>query len=268
MALATRLPKPEHWLICFKRDVQAKLRLFCFPYAGADANIYRDWAAHMPDGVELYGVQYPGRGVNGGPPLMTCRALVEQLHPHIAPLLDRQFVCFGHSTGALVSFEMARRLRAAEKSRHVHHFFSARTAPHVPPETMRIHTLPRDEFVEEIRKMGGTPQQVLAAPRLLNLLLPRLRADFTLTETYAYEAGAILDCPISLLHGTADQTVRWEAVERWSDMTTASCAHHTLDAGHFFLHTHKSEVLTIVRARLSQLLSRLPDGETAYAKPV
>ncbi|MFC3374386.1 thioesterase II family protein [Rugamonas sp. CCM 8940] len=121
------------WALRFGHPgAQPRLRLFCFPYAGGDANLYRDWAAGLPEQVEVVGVQYPGRGMHADAPISDCATLVRRLHAALTPLLDLPFVFFGHSNGALISYELARRLDGAQTARHRHHFVSARHAPQLP----------------------------------------------------------------------------------------------------------------------------------------
>ncbi|OJH34841.1 thioesterase II family protein [Cystobacter ferrugineus] len=238
-------------MIAFNPQARPRLRLFCFPYAGGDANIFRDWAAAMPEGVEVLGVQYPGRGTNLAlPPISDCDEMASQLLAVMTPLLGINFAFFGHSNGALISFEVARRLHDELKGRMRHHFLSAKSAPHYPNNRSKISGLNDEDFLRAIRKMGGTPQEVLDDARLMQILLPRLRADFALGETYVFRPGPTLTCDVSILRGESDHLVDGEFVQRWSELTTGGASQYAIDGGHFFLNSHKSQVVALVRAAL------------------
>lgn len=242
-------------VIPFSRAADVRLRLFCFPYAGGDANLFRDWAAAVPAGVEMLGVQYPGRGPGEFASLIDrCDAMADHLRADLAGWLDVDFAFFGHSNGALISFELARRLSARERRMHRHHFLSARVAAHLPTGRRHISGLPRAEFLSEIGRIGGTPKGVLDDAPLMSLIEPRLRADFALGESYVYRPGPGLSCDCSTLHGVRDALVDGDRVTRWSDLTTGRVRHHVLDGDHFFLNARRPEVLEIVRSTLQQIL--------------
>jgi medium-chain acyl-[acyl-carrier-protein] hydrolase len=244
------------WVVVFNPQPRPRMRLVCFPYAGGDANIFRPWAGEMPDGIELIGVQYPGRGTNQGvPPINSCDQMVSQLRAVLDPFLGIEFAFFGHSNGALISFEVARSLSAETKSRMRHLFFSAKSAPHVLDKRARISGLDDENFVRAISELGGTPAVVLNDAWLVQTLLPRLRADFALGETYVYRPSAPLDCEVSILRGENDDWVDDESARRWSELTTGRVRHCSVEAGHFFLHTHKRQVLALVRAVLLECAS-------------
>jgi medium-chain acyl-[acyl-carrier-protein] hydrolase len=240
----------------FARLPAPQLRLFCFPYAGGDANLFRDWAAAMPADVEVLGVQYPGRGPCETHALIDrCDPMVERLHAELADWMNVDFAFFGHSNGALVSFELARRLDASSRARHRHHFLSARVAAHLPTGRGHISGLPKAEFLAAIGRLGGIPNEVMQDSGLMNLVEPRLRADFALGEHYVYQAGSGLVCDCTTLHGTRDHFVIEEYARRWSELTTGRVRHHVVDGDHFFLNTHRPKVLTIVHAVLEHVIN-------------
>lgn len=251
-----RAPSRGQWLISFNPQPRPRMRLFCFPYAGGDANIFRDWTVAMPEGVEVIGVQYPGRGCNQDhPPISNCDDMVSQLRVVLAPLLGIDFAFFGHSNGALISFEVTRSLSAESKGRMRHHFLSAKSAPHIMNNKNKLSGLDDEDFVLAIREMGGTPPEVLNDAWLMQRLLPRLRADFALGETYVFRPTARLGCEVSILRGKYDVSVDGEFVKRWSELATGRVRQYSIEGGHFFLHTHKSQVMAIVRTALIECTS-------------
>src|SRR5262249_12373891 len=153
------------WFHVQHRNPSAALRLFCFPYAGGDIGIYRDWFKDLPASVEVVAVQYPGRGIRFGEALISsCGGMVSALSQYRVHFLDKPFAFFGHSSGALVSFELARELQRKGGAGQVHHFISGRRALHLPRPGVVLHSLPDDEFVAELVRFGGTSSELLSQP--------------------------------------------------------------------------------------------------------
>jgi medium-chain acyl-[acyl-carrier-protein] hydrolase len=244
---ASSLQENDPWFVIFNPQNNIKLRLFCFPYAGGDANIYRDWAYALPDGVEVIGVQYPGRGQHSMvSPISDCSEMVDRLHAAMYGLLDKKFMFFGHSNGALISFELATRLAGNEKLNYLHHFLSAKTAVHLPSGRKKISALDKRSFLKEIIAMGGTPREVVEDEVLMDAILPRLRADFSVGETYRYRQGSRLPGCASILYGRDDGLIDSQKVKRWSELVDGISEVHEIAGGHFYLHTHQDDVLKII----------------------
>jgi len=153
------------WIQRPKPNPEARLRLFCFPYAGGGASAYRSWAAPLPDEIEVCAIQLPGRENRLREPLFTRLApLVETLAGALEPSFDIPFAFFGHSMGALIAFELARFIRRRSQITPVHFFASARLAPHVVDSASPAHRLPEATFVAQIRGLQGTSAAVLDDP--------------------------------------------------------------------------------------------------------
>lgn len=216
----------------------ARLRLFCFPYAGGRAAVYRQWAGRLPAGVEVCLAHLPGRDTRlREPPYTDLMRLVETLGRAIAPHLDRPFAFFGHSMGAMISFELARLLRREGRQSPAALFLSGRQAPQLPVTERRSFDLPDEEFKEKLLELNGTPREVLEHPELMELMMPLLRADFSVVETYEYEPGPPLDCPILAFGGTEDPSVSQEQVEGWRAQTTSLFRLWMIPGDHFFLNS-------------------------------
>jgi medium-chain acyl-[acyl-carrier-protein] hydrolase len=230
------------WIRCFNPNPSAPLRLFCFPYAGSSAAVFRTWG--LP-GVEVYGVQLPGRGDRfSEPPLTHMTPLIDTLSPQLLPYLDRPYAFFGHSMGALISFELARHFSPQ------HLFVSGRRSPQLD-NPQRFHTLPDDEFLSELRTLNGTPPQVLENAEWMALFLPILRADFAVCETYQYQAAAQLRCPIAAFGGINDSTEPPQLLEGWRSQTQGDFALHLLPGDHFFLQIQQPEILALIAHHLA-----------------
>lgn len=215
----------------------ARLRIFCLPYAGGGASIYRPWVRHLPAEVQVCPIQLPGREERLRETAFTqVPLLVETVAEALTPHLDLPYVLFGHSLGALLAFELARELRRRELPAPQHLYASAARAPHLPPRERAIHALPEAEFVAELcRRYGGMPDAVLQSAELMAMLLPILRADLTLLETYHHLPEPPLACPVGALTGTGDPHVRREEVAAWREHTSGGFTLQLMPGGHLYL---------------------------------
>jgi medium-chain acyl-[acyl-carrier-protein] hydrolase len=243
------------WFNIKKPVPNASMRLFCFPYAGGSAQIFQDWCDSLPAEIEVIGIQYPGRGSRFIDPLISSTAdMVSAILPQIMPVLDKPFVFFGHSNGALVSFELARALQAKGVRQQTHHFLSAKRAIHLPYTRKPMCNLPDDEFVVELENLGGTPTEILAQKELMELFMPILRADFSLSETFSYPQGDKLQCEATLMYGEQDEDVPTADVMSWQDLIESKVSSKSFSGGHFFVNSQKEEVLSFLNERLTSLL--------------
>lgn len=243
------------WLPYRRPAGASRLRLFCFSYAGGSASAYRQWPAALPSSVEVAAVQLPGRERRmSEKPFLRMEALVTELAQALAPLLtpSEPFAFFGHSMGAKVAFELTRRLRREGKPLPRLLLVSGSRAPHMPTDKPPIHALPEDEMIEELEDLGGTPKEVLANEELMRLLLPLLRADFELNETYEHIAGEPLDVPVAAYGGVDDEDCPPDSIEGWKELTDGPFVRRMFDGGHFFLHEVPDAVTTAVREDLER----------------
>lgn len=251
------------WFNVTKPAPDAVIRLFCFPYAGGSAQIFQDWCQSLPPEVEVIGVQYPGRGSRFVDPLISsCDGMIEALLPQIMPLLTKPFIFFGHSNGGMLSFELARALqqKAANNphlSRQLYHFISAKRAIHLPARKRALHALPDDEFLEELKSLGGTPKEILAQKELMELFMPVLRSDFALSETFSYKGENKLKCDASLLYGTGDVDVPESDVLKWHELMDGHVDVRKYAGDHFFINSHKEEVLDYLNEKLSWFVKQV-----------
>ncbi|RJG00931.1 thioesterase II family protein [Noviherbaspirillum sedimenti] len=224
-----------------------RLRLFCFPYAGGSATLYHQWPSALPADIELVAVQYPGRATRmREAPCTRLQALLDDIEAGILPQLDRPYAFFGHSMGATVAHELTRRLLAANRPLPKHLFLSGRSAPQLAPRKAPIHALPHAEFIAAMRGLNGTPAEILAHRELMEMLVPIIRADFEVLETWQYEPTAPHTIPLSVFGGIADAAVPLENLDAWADCTTARFKRHMFPGDHFFLQQHYPAMLNIV----------------------
>jgi medium-chain acyl-[acyl-carrier-protein] hydrolase len=243
----------SNWFKSIAPNPASRLRLFCFPYAGGGSTIFRNWPRQLPPYVEVVTALLPGReGRFREPPLDSVERVIDAVTPNILPWLDRPFAFFGHSMGALLSFELARRLRRDHALEPEHLFVSGRGAPQLPERDAPIYNLPEPEFVAELARLNGTPREVLEHAELLELIVPLLRADFAVCQTHAYLPAPPLKCPITVFGGLQDPDVPRESLELWREQTRAAHALHMLPGDHFFVNQQQADILRVVSLKLHQ----------------
>jgi medium-chain acyl-[acyl-carrier-protein] hydrolase len=244
------------WVMGSGRNSPGRCRLFCFPHAGGSASFFAPWMSKTPNGIEVCPVELPGRGsrirenaFRELPPMID--ALARGLHPWLRP----PFAFFGHSMGALIAYELARELAGCNAPMPVSLIVSGNAAPHIPLREAPVHALPDDAFVGELKRLGGTPDAVLENRELLELMLPVLRSDFAVCETYRHHAGARLHCPILAFGGRSDHFIPAQAIEAWAAHTASSFRCQLMDGGHFYLMQNMDTVLRLVEEHVEMLTS-------------
>ncbi|MGK7925486.1 MAG: thioesterase II family protein [Spirulina sp.] len=250
------------WIKYFTPNPNAQLRLFCFPYAGGSAAIFRDWHRELPNTLEVCPIELPGRNSRMREPLFEdmlslIKALGEGLHPY----LDKPYALFGHSFGALVGFEFACYCR--EHYNHLPNFLfvSGRQAPHLP-DLSPIHALPKEHFIQEIERLNGTPKEVMQNPEMMELLVPILRADLKIDETYEYKPKTPLEIPLAVFGGERDSEANRTQLEAWSQHGNCEFSLQMFPGDHFFINTARSRLLQT----LSQKLQAIPRSDRQTAK--
>lgn len=256
------------WFNSQRPNPRAKTRLFCFPYAGGGPSIYKGWEHYLPAGVDVWPVQLPGRGSRyNEAPYASWDALVADTAEAMKDFLDLPFSFFGHSFGALLSFELAHRLRAQSGVAPCHLFVSGCRAPQLPRDSPHIHHLPDERFIEEVGALNGTPREVLENRELLQTVLGTLRADFRLAETYACSAASPLNCPVTAFGGSEDAAGTRDEIEAWRLQTTGPFNYWILPGDHFFIHTSEPMVLQIIAREFRAMLAR-EDASARRTVPV
>lgn len=259
------------WLRLVRSDPFASLRLFCFSYAGAGANVYRSWAGMPFEHVEIAAVQLPGREARmREEPFTSAKPLVAALARELAPELGgKPFLFFGHSMGALVSFELTRELRRQAKPMPRALFLSGHRAPGAAaePRDRVMHRMSDEDLVCELRGMNGTAEGVMDHAEMLALLLPIFRADFSVCETWRHQEEAPLDVPVHALGGVDDPGVSRAHLEAWSRQTVARCTVDMFEGDHFYVHQSRAQLLARLAAYFRQYANnRLPFEGAAQAR--
>ncbi|GHJ41604.1 thioesterase II family protein [Streptomyces sp. TS71-3] len=230
-------------------------RVFCLPHAGGDTGTYQTWADPLADTAQVLPVVLPGRGKRyGEPPLTGMPALAGALAQGLLPLADVPYCLFGHSLGAVVAFEAARELTLLGRPP------SLLVASGSPPPAAAAaagrdrHLLPDDQFLQAVLAIGGTTPETLEEPELLELVLPRLRADYAVAETYRFAGtGPALPCAVRTYHGARDDSVRPDAAAAgWGALSTAGpMPPRVFSGGHFYLAGNRQAVTAALRDDLA-----------------
>jgi surfactin synthase thioesterase subunit len=248
--------------------VQPSTQLFCFPYAGASAAaIYGRWRRHLQPSIEVVPIELPGRGRYFPEPLETTMdGLLARIEARVAPRRPARFALFGHSLGALVAFAVARRLEQRGDPAPCAVFASACEAPSASRSRPLMAELSDAALIAELRRLGGTPTEVLESTELLELTLPILRADFRVVASYRgrERAGETIGAPIHVLSGIADDH-DGAAVNAWRGHTRSAFSLRQLAGGHFFIHERERDVLDCILHTLGPATA-LPASDGAGAR--
>ncbi|MEZ4436535.1 MAG: thioesterase domain-containing protein [bacterium] len=241
-------PDSERWLVRAPM-ARPRRRVICLPHAGGAASAFADWRGAFRPDVEVAAVQLPGRASRMfDPPLAEMGALVEALGAVLTPLMDVPTWLVGHSMGAHVAFALARWFAARPGPAPAHVFAMGRPAPHLPPPADPVHRRGPDGIAAELARLGGTPPEVLSHRELLDLLLPGLRADFRVAETYRVPPTCAIECPLSAYGGRSDPDVSEDAVWAWRHHAAGRFTVRVFEGGHFFLHREIAAVVAAMEA--------------------
>lgn len=232
------------WVRVYGGAPDPGFRLICLPHAGSAASTYASWRLPADLAGEVWAVQLPGReNRRAESPARRVAAVVEPLAEELAACMDRPFALFGHSMGALLAFELARRLRRIEARQPIHLFLSGFRAPDLPAWRPAVSTLPEDAFLARLAEMAGPSSLTVRDPELIRYLMPMMRADFELCESYVYTERQPLPVPLTCFAAVDDPEVRVDEVASWWRHTAMDCAVHTFTGGHLYLLEHAPSVL-------------------------
>lgn len=236
------------------RGSGSKIRLFCFPFAGGGASAYWSWIAELSPDIEIVALQLPGRESRWGELAYSQMApLIHQLAGDLKPLFVPPFAFFGHSMGSFIAFELARELRRRGQPSPERLIVSAARAPQVPDPDKPLHVRGDDELLRELRRLDGIPRELMDYPELLQVLVPTLRSDLKLCETYAYSDEPPLECSISAFGGEQDSKVPRAFLEAWRYHTKRDFRLRIFPGSHFYLKPAQKELLDVVRRDLTSI---------------
>lgn len=239
------------WVRRFHQKDAPETRLICFPHAGGSATYFFPVSQGMPSSVEVLAVQYPGRQDRRAEPCVEdIHELADLVYEELRPWVDRPFALFGHSMGASLAFEVARRLEEdgiAPKAL----FASGRRAPSRHRDE-RVHLMDDATLIADLKRLAGTDTRMLGEEEVLRMILPALRSDYKAAETYRVRPGKRLGAPILALTGADDPQVTLDEAAAWSEHTTAEFRLRAFPGGHFFLNDHGKALMEEFAAVLAR----------------
>ncbi|MHB1262158.1 MAG: thioesterase II family protein [Thermoplasmatota archaeon] len=253
-----RPPAVSRSVSCFGPRVDGdRVRLFCFPYGGSGSGVFRGWGRHLPPQTEVWGVNLPGRESRYGEPMpASMQDLAAETAGSISPLLDGPAVFFGHSMGALLAFEVVRRLSAQGGPLPATLIASGYRAPQLPPIGPLLHGLADGPLLDQMARVGGVSAGLLQSPEILELVLPTLRADIGLCENYRYRPGPRLPCRVVALGGEADVEVPAGDLRGWERQAGAGFASQLFPGGHFFIETAQAGFFAVLASEVAWASAR------------
>jgi medium-chain acyl-[acyl-carrier-protein] hydrolase len=240
--------KTTPWIIGGRISSTARCRFFCLPHSGSGASQFFSWQKSLPPVLDICPVQLPGRENRlREAPLTQIHQIAEILAGELKPYLDRPYILYGYSVGALIAFELARELRRQNIDPAISLFALARPAPHLVQTRHPLHQLPDKMFLAELtRRFNGMSPLILQDRELMELLLPTLRADVTALETYIYQPEAPLDCSIRAFGGSLDSTTTEDELQAWRLHTKSSFNLEILPGDHFFIRSNQQSIFQAI----------------------
>jgi surfactin synthase thioesterase subunit len=238
--MIVRAPTTSTWLPLDARPSPASAALFCFPYAGAGASVYAAWVRESPVDVAVRPVQLPGRETRlNEPRYRSWSRLLDAVAQGLSPHLRGSFAFFGHSMGAVIGYELAKRLDETGGPSPAHLFVSGRRAPQCAARVAADQQL-RDAKARTATALVESGARAADCSALVSLLLPILRDDFSVCESYHHTPSAPLACPLSVFGGLDDADVPIADLEAWRECTTGRFRLRVLPGDHFFVHSSGS----------------------------
>lgn len=241
--------KNSKWIVITKVSENVDFRLFCFSYAGGTAATFRNWQDRLGCNVEVVSIQLPGRANRFGEQAFTeMEPLIEELYEVVSSYLDKPYAFFGHSLGSRIAFQLAVECVRKRARLPVHFIASASRGPHLPIGIGDIYKLPDEQFLAEMGKLNGTPQEILENKELMRILTPQLKADFCLAYKYQYGGDIKLDIPISVFSGKEDTDISYNDLNEWGKNFVGQPDISMFEGGHFFIDDEDSDIVEKVKS--------------------
>lgn len=242
------------------------VNLLAFPCAGGSATMYLRWRRLLPQWICVVPVELPGRGVRFDERPIECfDELVTRVCEEHAPVLRNPCALWGHSMGGLLAYAVMQRLRAQGRLLPQAVFVSASRGPSTHDE-QRFALRSDAELIADLRKHGGTPEDIFGSPELLRLTLDTLRSDYRGCATFRYASAPPLPVPIAVLAGRDDEIAAAE-VEAWQRETSHPVSVRWFDGGHFFIREHECAVADVIVSELRKAQSGCTVLQHSIAMP-
>lgn len=244
-------PDSGRWILTVREATrEPRIRLICFPYAGGNPDLFRAWAGGVADDVEVLAVRLPGRGVRiREQRYERWEPLLEDTYAALLPYLSEPHALYGHSFGGRLAYELAHLSQRRHPGRTRWLFVSGCRSPGSPQVRPYMHEMSEADFRTALRTMGGTPAELLDG-KLMRPLLATIRSEIRLAELWGDDHGGGVDVPITAMYGRDDPIDNRTSMRGWRDHTPRACELIEMPGGHFFLETHRRELLAVIGSRL------------------
>ena len=246
------MPAADTLVLVHKKDrPDARIRLFCFTFAGSSAQIFYNWNEHVPEWLEVSGFEMPGHGARlAETPIDAHAAAAVEIADTLEPFLDRPYALFGHCLGAALAYEATRVLSARGKAQPVRLFSSGARGPHLGIPIADVESMEDDEFIEHMNKAYSAPIEFLRHPEMRPLFLPMVRADARMTQNYKYTPGPQVSYPVTAIAGETDPDVFPDHLTAWHQHTSAGVTTRIYPGNHFFFLESAPRMLADFAAEL------------------
>jgi surfactin synthase thioesterase subunit len=249
----------NRWIAGQVGKIDTNIRLFCFGHAGSGGAFFHPWRTPLLPEIEVCPVVLPGREMRlGEEPYTLIDQVIEPLFSALLPLTGKPFALFGHSVGAIVAFELARRFTASYVPAPLCLFVSGRRAPWLPARRQPFFGIPDREFLAAVGRMNGMRAELLEYPEVLELFLPSLRADFEMNDTYTFLPGPKLSCPVFAFAGDEDAEVHPSEMSAWADVTENQFRLRVFPGDHFYHKDAPPAIFSAIRQGIQQAALQMP----------
>ncbi|MGE5398807.1 MAG: thioesterase II family protein [Ignavibacteriales bacterium] len=226
------------------------IKLFYIPFSGGNAYSYSGFKKYLPGNIEFCSLELPGRGKRITEPLLySIETMTEDLFMQLESSIDGCYAIFGHSLGALLGLHLCRHISNKGKNLPLILFLSGHTAPSLLKQDNK-HNLPDDKFINMLREMDGTPEELLTDKGFLKFFLPVIRADFQSISDYCYTPrNSPMDVPITVMLGS-EENVSDEEAAAWQLETDNEISIHRFSGGHFFIFNNVDEICNLISGKI------------------
>ncbi len=234
------------WFVNFKKRPLKKFHLFYFHHSGGGASMFHPWVEHLSPSIELIAIQLPGRETRFTEKLTdSLIEILDNLTEGFTSFLETPFIVFGHSLGGILAYEFAREIYEKYALLPKHLIVSAMRAPHLPRKSY-LHMLNDRELAEKLKLFDGIDDKILQNEELLELFLPIIRSDLSISETYHSSTVKQMPCNITLLSGREDKTLSEQDIKEWKKYTKAEFKSLSFVGGHFFIKNNQNAIINYI----------------------
>jgi surfactin synthase thioesterase subunit len=228
-----------------------KINLFCLPFAGGNKHSYRQYKLRSPSFLNIIPLEYPGRGARINEALPTdTQEIVDDLYEQIKGNLEEGYALYGHSMGGLIAYLLTKKIIECGHRPPLHLFVTGAAGPSsARGRGKQLHLLDKTEFLEEVGKLRGLPDELLADHALMDFFEPMLRADFKVSETYSYEESDPMDVPITVITGSEEE-MKKEEINVWQKESSRRVDFRVMEGHHFFIYSHVVEIVDLIVRKL------------------